>query len=64
MFYVALTRAKRKIILTYAGVRSVFGQKDVTVPSEFIFEINDDLLENEAVDNSVRENPEKVLYFD
>ncbi len=47
LFYVALTRAKKKVYLSYAGVRTVFGSRNVTVPSEFIFDIDEELLEAE-----------------
>jgi DNA helicase-2/ATP-dependent DNA helicase PcrA len=45
LFYVAITRARKKVYLTYAQVRTIFGSRQVTVPSEFIFDISDDLLE-------------------
>ena len=45
LFYVALTRAKKKVFLTYAGVRTIFGSRQVTVPSEFIFDIDEVFLE-------------------
>jgi Superfamily I DNA and RNA helicases len=46
LFYVALTRARKKIFLTYAQVRTIFGQRNVTLPSEFIFDIPEELTEN------------------
>lgn len=45
LFYVAITRARKKVYLTYAQTRTIFGSRQVTVPSEFIFDISDDLLE-------------------
>ena len=45
LFYVALTRARKKIYLSYAGARSVFGSRQVNLPSEFIFDIPENLLE-------------------
>ena len=47
LFYVALTRAKKKLYLSYASVRTIFGSKQVNVPSEFIFDVNDELVEKE-----------------
>lgn len=47
LFYVALTRAKKKVSLSYAGVRTLFGSRQVSVPSEFIFDIPEEFLENE-----------------
>lgn len=46
LFYVALTRARKKLYLSYAGVRSVFGSRQVNLPSEFIFDIPEELLED------------------
>ncbi|MDO8183595.1 MAG: UvrD-helicase domain-containing protein [bacterium] len=45
LFYVAITRARKKVYLCYAQVRTIFGSRQVTIPSEFIFDIADDLLE-------------------
>ncbi|MEX2013721.1 MAG: UvrD-helicase domain-containing protein, partial [Parcubacteria group bacterium] len=39
LFYVALTRARQKIFLSYAETRTLFGRRQVNVPSEFIFDI-------------------------
>lgn len=48
LFYVALTRAKKKIFLSYAQTRMIYGNRQVNLPSEFIFDIDDELLEAEA----------------
>jgi DNA helicase-2/ATP-dependent DNA helicase PcrA len=45
LFYVAITRARHKVYLTYAQTRALYGSRSVTVPSEFIFDIADDLIE-------------------
>ncbi len=47
LFYVALTRAKKKLFLSHANVRTIFGNKQVTLPSEFLADIDDDLIEEE-----------------
>ena len=60
LFYVALTRAKKKVFLSYAGVRTIFGSRQVTVPSEFIFDIDEEFLEAE---NYV-EGGGKIIYLD
>ena len=39
LFYVALTRAEKKLFLTYATLRTIFGMKQVNSPSEFIYDI-------------------------
>ncbi len=50
LFYVALTRARKKVFLTYAQVRTIFGQRNVTLPSEFIFDIPEELTESVEAD--------------
>jgi DNA helicase-2/ATP-dependent DNA helicase PcrA len=47
LFYVALTRARKKLFLTYASVRTIFGSKQVNIPSEFITDIDNELMEAE-----------------
>ncbi len=47
LFYVALTRAKKRAYLSYAGVRTVFGARAVNLPSEFIFDIPEEFLQTE-----------------
>lgn len=39
LFYVAITRAKKKVYLTYTEMRMLFGERRITLPSEFIYEI-------------------------
>lgn len=43
LFYVALTRARRKVFLSYAGVRTIFGSRQVNLPSEFLADIDESL---------------------
>jgi DNA helicase-2/ATP-dependent DNA helicase PcrA len=47
LFYVALTRARTQLYLSCASIRTIFGQKQVGVPSEFISDISTDLIEQE-----------------
>ena len=51
LFYVALTRAKRKVIMSWAQVRMVFGSRQVNVPSEFIFDVPEEYTEEEHFDD-------------
>lgn len=48
LFYVALTRARKKIFLSYAQLRTIFGRQQVNMPSEFIGDIPEHLIEEEA----------------
>lgn len=50
LFYVAVTRARKKLFLTYAQTRTVFGSRGVNIPSEFIFELDDNLVEHDYLD--------------
>ena len=45
LFYVALTRAKKKLYLSFANFRTIFGSRQINAPSEFISDIPKDLLE-------------------
>jgi len=45
LFYVALTRAEKKIYLTYAHMRTIFGQQKVNLPSEFLNDISTEHVE-------------------
>lgn len=48
LFYVALTRAKKKVFLSYASMRTIFGSRNMTVPSQFIMDLPGDALMAEA----------------
>ncbi len=39
LFYVAVTRAKKKLFLTWARMRTIFGSLEVNAPSEFLLDI-------------------------
>ena len=41
--YVGMTRAKRELALTYAARRTVFGQSNYCIPSQFLMEIPEEL---------------------
>jgi DNA helicase-2/ATP-dependent DNA helicase PcrA len=50
LMYVAVTRAREKLYLTYASMRTIFGMRDVRLPSEFISDIPDELMTRESRD--------------
>jgi DNA helicase-2/ATP-dependent DNA helicase PcrA len=60
LFYVALTRAKHKLYLSYAELRTIFGSKQVNMPSEFIYDIPEHLTSFEQGKPS---NKEKIVYL-
>ncbi len=39
LFYVALTRAKKKLFLSYTEMRTIYGSKQVNTPSQFLTDI-------------------------
>jgi DNA helicase II / ATP-dependent DNA helicase PcrA len=47
LFYVAVTRAKRKLFTSYAQIRTIFGSRQMTAPSEFIFDIPEEHVQKE-----------------
>ncbi len=56
LFYVAITRAKSKLHLTYANARYRYGQLQQNDPSRFIEEINEEYLDKSYAGNSSRNN--------
>ncbi len=58
LFYVALTRAKEKIFLSFANFRTIFGSRTINMPSQFIGDIPAGLLEKEG------EKGIKTIYLD
>jgi DNA helicase-2/ATP-dependent DNA helicase PcrA len=60
LFYVALTRAEEKLYLSYATIRTLFGMRQVTTPSEFLYDIPEHL-----TDRVVRHTGKtKIVYID
>ncbi len=45
LFYVALTRARKKLFLSNAQTRMLYGSKNVSMPSEFIGDIPEEVIE-------------------
>jgi DNA helicase-2/ATP-dependent DNA helicase PcrA len=44
LFYVAVTRARKRLFLTYAGSRMKYGSREFTLPSEFLEDIDQRLM--------------------
>lgn len=69
LFYVALTRARKKLFLSYSAVRTVFGKTEVKVPSTFLADIHDSLVMYEESKNphgpfGSPRRKERIIYFD
>jgi DNA helicase-2/ATP-dependent DNA helicase PcrA len=47
LFYVAVTRAKKHLYLTHAELRTIFGQKQINAPSEFLEDVPEEIAEYE-----------------
>lgn len=60
LLYVGITRAERKLYLSYASRRYKFGQLEYSLPSRFMGEIQEDLLE--AWGGSVLRSYKKVSF--
>ena len=54
LFYVALTRAKEKLFLSFANFRTIFGSRQINAPSEFISDIPAGLLEKEGESSGIK----------
>ena len=48
LFYVALTRAEKKVWLTYAHARTIFGSERINIPSSFLSEIDEKHLDSQV----------------
>ena len=51
--YVAITRAKTHLYLTYAAQRTLFGERAANLPSRFLKEIPEHLAEYIASQNNI-----------
>ena len=56
LFYVAVTRAKQKLVLSYANARYRFGQLQQNEPSRFLEEIQEEHLDKSYSGQSARRN--------
>jgi DNA helicase-2/ATP-dependent DNA helicase PcrA len=54
LFYVAITRAKEKLFLSFANFRTIFGSRQINAPSEFVGDIPADLLEKEGEKDRIK----------
>lgn len=60
LFYVAITRARKKVFLTYANTRTIFGSTQMNTPSQFINDIDGCFLEPDQT----FEYREKIVYLE
>jgi len=62
LFYVAVTRARKKLFLLWANFRTVFGSKEINMSSEFIDDINEEIMEVENLGGK-KEDDGKIEYL-
>lgn len=61
LFYVAVTRARKHLYLCYAELRTIFGQKQINAPSEFLDDVPDE--SKELHDLYYKQGGGAVVYF-
>ena len=64
LFYVALTRAEKKIFLTYAHMRTIFGSQRINVPSSFLNDISKEHVETGNPIGGHSSGYETTIYLD
>lgn len=64
LFYVALTRAEKKIFLTYAHMRTIFGSQRINIPSSFLNDISKEHVETGNPIGGNSSGYETTIYLD
>ena len=66
LFYVGVTRAQQKLLLTYSDVRMEYGRPEINHPSSFLPELAGDLVQSEApaAAAATRASPAKAAVTD
>jgi DNA helicase-2/ATP-dependent DNA helicase PcrA len=64
LFYVALTRAQKKVFLTYAHMRTIFGSQRINIPSSFLNDISKEHVESSNPGGGHSSGYETTIYLD
>ncbi len=67
LFYVAMTRAKKKLFLTWANIRTVYGKTETNLLCQFVLDIPDKFIEKDStfsLNNNGEDGDEEVVYLD
>ncbi len=65
LFYVALTRSEKKVFLTYAHTRMIFGKQQVNTPSSFINDIESQYIEvSDSLINKTNSGYQTMVFLD
>mgnify|MGYP001614740778 CR=1 FL=1 len=60
LFYVAVTRAKEKLFLSFSVIRTIYGNKQINMPSRFLSDIPDHLYKMEEF----KFQPEDIIRYE
>lgn len=64
LFYVALTRAAKKLFLSYAHLRTIYGSQRVNLPSSFLDDISSEHIEMGNPSSGHTSGYETTIFFD
>lgn len=64
LFYVALTRAEKRVWLTYAHMRTIFGSQRINLPSTFLNDIDPAYITTNEPDTGGPSGYETTVYLD
>jgi DNA helicase-2/ATP-dependent DNA helicase PcrA len=64
LFYVALTRAGKKLYLSHAGMRTIFGNTNVNTPSSFLEDIDESLIDYVHKDEDEDASSASMIFID
>ena len=64
LFYVALTRAEKKVFLSYAHMRTIFGSQRINIPSSFLNDISTEHIESGNPGGGHTSGYETTIYLD
>lgn len=61
LFYVAVTRARKKLFLSFAEMRTIFGMQNLAMPSEFLSDVDSDIANHNEM--YYKQRREKTVYY-
>lgn len=64
LFYVALTRAAKKLYLSYAHLRTIYGSERVNLPSPFLNDISPELVAKDEPGGLLNSGYETTIFLD
>lgn len=64
LFYVAITRARKRLTLSYALTRTIYGEQHFNMPSEFLSDIPTEIIDKKEPDGFDSAEPIKTVYLD